>query len=537
MTYIKESFITIAQFLLVLFLPRVNLVIDRAACSQTLACRPLSDKCLYGEMKRKRPATWTPCGSASSSSSSSPRSVSVVVVQTLWLVVAVAITRPSAATCGATSPPPEASSTLLKMHRLYLRQPPHDTGLYDTLHVSPNATAAEIAKSYRRLSRRFHSDKAVDDNGSNDNNGFSSAQQLQRVRDAYEILKDDSTRLHYHRHGLLNAGDAVRLLTASHSGRRTTSGSSNHNNSNNLEELMRLMGFGSCNDAQQPTGGAIESNSGVDPNTLRAYSVAANLIETMRPVIEGALSEAAFVDALIEQCDRLKRTAFGAQILRCIGRAYRYSGQKRIVERRCDQKLRLQLLLPPPSVRDAWRDFKLLASAAVVGGRAVLQEQLMNRATTSTNKGSSDRLRIEDTTNSLLGDMHTPLDVDEGNFQPYTDDEIKDREQMKARRVLLESMQVEALWKVCKIDRDRTIRRACDLILNYEYFFYTPPPPPQQQYQADHTPPHTYAVDGWVGSTGLAIPARMGQERAARLLVLMGDIMVRRSKVDTAWME
>jgi hypothetical protein len=50
---------------------------------------------------------------------------------------------------------------LLKMHELYTRQPPHDTSLYDLLEVSPNATNAEIAKSYRQITRRLHPDKQV----------------------------------------------------------------------------------------------------------------------------------------------------------------------------------------------------------------------------------------------------------------------------------------------------------------------------------------------------------------------------------------
>ena len=85
--------------------------------------------------------------------------------------------------------PPDASSTLLKMHRLYMMQPPHDASLYTVLRVSPNATVAEITKSFRKLTRELHPDKAEHSRMSEKER----EQRLQQVRQAYEVLKDDAT--------------------------------------------------------------------------------------------------------------------------------------------------------------------------------------------------------------------------------------------------------------------------------------------------------------------------------------------------------
>ena len=56
---------------------------------------------------------------------------------------------------------PELTSTALRIHKVYTQQPPHDTQLYDILQVNPNATQAQISKSYRQLSRKYHPDKLL----------------------------------------------------------------------------------------------------------------------------------------------------------------------------------------------------------------------------------------------------------------------------------------------------------------------------------------------------------------------------------------
>lgn len=132
---------------------------------------------------------------------------------------------------------PEASSTLLKMHRLYMSQPPHDASLYNILAVSPNATQAEITKSYRRLTRALHPDK-------HHPRHYHFTQQeceerLKQVQQAFEVLKDDSTRLPYHRFGLLDTNMAAFLLTGGKVGTTSISPSPDQ------ERLLQLMGFSS----------------------------------------------------------------------------------------------------------------------------------------------------------------------------------------------------------------------------------------------------------------------------------------------------
>lgn len=109
-----------------------------------------------------------------------------------------------------------------------------------------------------------------------------------------------------------------------------------------------------------------------------------------------------------------------------------------------------------------------------------------------------------------------------------TTEDIKEQERQKAQTALLESLQVEALWKISKIDLDRTIQEACNLVLTGEYFFF---PWHQSNSNWGRNP------DGWVGQTGEIIDTNVGRLRAAAALVMIGDIMVQCSKEGTAWME
>lgn len=415
---------------------------------------------------------------------------------------------------------PDASSTLLRMHRLYLRQPPHDTGLYDVLQVSPNATAAEISKSYRKLSKRLHPDKQQ-----RNTNDDSAKRELERVRQAYELLKDDRTRLPYHRHGLLDLQDAVYLLT----------GRGLQSNDPRLRELLRLIGYYAADDDANCSTRRLSQS---EEHERRVWFLAANLVELVRPVVEGALSEASLMDHVIQHCDRLKGLPLGAQIVRCVGRAYRYTGRR--VLRRHKRKGNARALLLPPtqlldfqeSMRDSLRHAKHVATAAVAGGRVVLEE----RAAKKTNVARSSVPAISDICwsdgfGAIPGDddsEHCLIDDE----QPPADEEIKLTERRKADAALLESLQVEALWKICKIDLDRTVREACSLILDGEYFFFP-------SHLTNDAPRSAAAAgsDGWVGSTGIAVTADVGRLRTASILVRMGDIMVQRSKEGTAWME
>jgi DnaJ domain len=425
---------------------------------------------------------------------------------------------------------PEASSTLLRLHQQYLRQPPHDTTLYDVLQVSPNATASEIDKSYRKLSRKLHPDKQGNAVGNED-----TKEELERVRQAYEVLRDDRTRLPYHRHGLVNAHDAVLIL----SGR-----GGYHRDPALIQELLQLMGYCGTDPGQQQ-----HHPSPMQERQQRVWIIAANLIELMRPVVEGALTDDSYLmDHVIRQCDRLKSLPLGAQIVRCVGRAYRYQGRRAM--QKYKQYATYGLNHPnrhgPPRplvaefkdvVSDAVREAKQIATAAVAGSRVLWNERALLH---------SKRVEPDEHGPSFFGsppfeagddvDIDTLLDGTE--YAPLTDEDINEKEKRKADLVLLESLQVEAFWKICKIDLDRVVREACDLILKGDYFFF----PSHYSYPwsgggADEHRNAALGSDGWVGSHGVAIDAATATHKAASLLVRMGDIMVQRSKQGTAWME
>lgn len=376
---------------------------------------------------------------------------------------------------------PEVSSTLLKMHQLYLRQPPHDTSLYDTLEVSPNATSAEIATSYRKICRRLHPDKNPDHDYTD---------QLSRVRTAFEILKHDNTRLSYHRHGLLNAMDAVYILTGSIH-RKAVQKDDEEQRSIQME-LLELMGF-PFHDKEESSPW-FSTFSDDRPKRDRVLHIATTLFERLRPILEGTLPEHLFLDHFMQQCDRWKSLPLGAQILRCIGRAYRYSGERFL-------RKGLPLAGVQDNVLGVARIAKYFANAAVAGGRVVLEERKRKKKK-SPKYVTPKQIHWED--------------MDEGEFA-LSGESIREQELDKAHQAVLESLQVEALWKVCKIDLDRTIRTACELLLEGQ------------------SPMN--AGDGWVGERGETIMADNGRLQLASLLVRMGNIMVHRSKQGTAWME
>ena len=119
-------------------------------------------------------------------------------------------------------------------------------------------------------------------------------------------------------------------------------------------------------------------------------------------------------------------------------------------------------------------------------------------------------------------------DDDDLSSQLHSDEDIKKIEHQKAQQALLESLQIEALWKISKIELDRTIQEACNLILDKNYFFF---PTHQSPTRLDRK----MDGDGWVSSTGKTIDATVGQMMAASALVLMGDVMVKCSKEGTSW--
>lgn len=401
---------------------------------------------------------------------------------------------------------PSLSSTLLRLQRLYLRQPPHDTSLYDTLHVSPNATAAEITKSYRKLSRMLHPDKQT--TTTNNNNNAASAQ-LERVRAAYDVLKEDRTRLRYHRHGLLDAKDAVSILT----GRATaTTCCSGEEDTTALTELLQLMGYNNNNnkDAQRPGDGRRHNNNS------RVVYIATHLFHTIQPVLDGRISVAAWRDTWQAHGDRLKRLPLGAQIVRCIGRAYRAAGQRVLLLQQQRQKKQYYCFF---FLRDVVRQARHMATAAVAGGRVLLEEHKTGKGGNNDCSSWEERIGEEERDNTAIDDDDTACCFDDdGVCEAPTEQELQRRAQERVDAALLESLQIEALWKICKIDLDRTVRKACELVLSRER--------------------RSSSAVGWVSErNGVAVATDAYQAKVAKLLVLLGDTLVMRSKQGTSWLE
>ena len=473
------------------------------------------------------------------------------------------------------------ATTALKMHKLYVGQPPHDTSLYDLLGVAGNATLNEIQKAYRRKSREYHPDKArvrammkrrrgkqKDPDASSSDGDPSAAQedadvdieqqikleeeeceiQLAKLREAYEVLREDQTRLPYHKYGLVDTDTAAELLTGG-SGRYGHQ-SNNQQHSPEQDVLLRLMGY-EPNHHEHHQYHYHYHNTQYQRHQRRVAYLAANLVELIRPVVEGTISQQDLVQHVMAECDQVKSAPLGAQIIRCIGRAYRHTGRQVLREHRRNVEsnpLRAGLNLSN-KVTSKLRDAKHFLEAAYLSGKVVVTEQ-------RTKLGSSiaaSKAELERAVKEALPALDHPLnafgeppggmdcDADIGDDEPLTSEELHEQEQEKAHAAVLSALQVEALWKIAKIELDRTIQEACTRILDGDYFFF-----PSHQQPLHHQSPYGYNDNcrqeygdgqGWVGRSGEIIDTDVGRLRAAAAMVLVGDTMVDCSKDGTSWVD
>jgi DnaJ domain/X-domain of DnaJ-containing len=409
---------------------------------------------------------------------------------------------------------PDISSIHLQMHKMYATNPPHDTKLYEILQIPSNATAAQISKSYRKLSRQYHPDKG------------NQPAKLQELQDAYEILKNDATRLPYHQYGLSDPNVAVAVLLGPHQQQ------SQHLLLDNAHrELLELMGyeyFSSEYTTHESL--ALDAKS---RREKRIRFVAARLVERLRPLVEGSVSPHLVAHRLAYECDQWKRLPMGAQVIRCVGRAYRHAGRDYVQHKKNQANLLDHYSVP---VRQQWRKAKAFWTAFLAAGRAAVTEQAVYRQEqrhkqTKENGKKDASSEIEYYTQGL-NTFQNDADDDAMFSDTSENDGEEDRkftERLRAKQTMLTSLQIEALWKVAKIDLDKVILAACRRVLSQQYFFF----PSHQVIDVQNGA----SSHGWVTSAGRVMDANEALQRTAEALILFGDIMVERSKVETAWKE
>ena len=474
---------------------------------------------------------------------------------------------------------PELTSTALKVHKVYTVFPPHDTFLYEMMEVSPNATLAEITKSYRRLSRQYHPDKQRRrplQSQQNSQRPESAEERLRQIQAAYEILSNDSKRMPYHRYGLIDPNLAAFLLLGprvspnsyyKYLNQQQHSHSSSHSGSvfgataplfEKLDrELLHLMGYDeSTLEVLAMATHAAHHGDGTDPAVVleehRVYTVAALLLESLRPLVEGRLDARLYAHLLSQDCDRWKRLPLGAQIIRSVGRSYRHEGREFLQRRNANQGKKMVLQAQTDlsiGIRRRWRSTKDILEATAVRGRLALAERSYNEQERKRKEQKLNKERkkknmfqtIEYNNNHQYeygsGDTHLPQmddfvwnEDDDCESLEDLEEEQKELEKLKAQHSLLQTLQIEALWKVCKIDLDRIVRRACAMILSGEYFFY-----PSHQSSSEYYADPTHNSHGWVTSSGRTIDVEQAKVAAAEAMVMTGEIMVQQSKEGTSW--
>ncbi len=534
-------------------------------------------------------------------------------------------------------------SNVLQRHRTYYNNRlPHNHYVYDILQVPHNATIQQIQQSYRTLSRIYHPDKRntrrknlpQQQRHESDNDNEVT---LQRIRSAYDLLKNDTKRFLYHRHGIIHSTqedilsilyplDQIQLLS--------WSSSILSYDPLAIEQLHQLMGYYSFSRKTERSSLTwLESDTKAERNhdgriEERIQNMMIFLIERIRPMIESVSATLSdtyehYMDQeLIQQCDRIKILPLGPSILRCVGRAYRYEG-KRIVRHvifqlpspwggmlndkssklpggSANDAANLQYQHQPPQlnaveirrrpmsqyllvmdrVRHTMRHVKHLSTAAFAGSRVYIEERRRRQQQAQNTPHQKVRLDEDESgersnynqyDNEFVFDDHNDIITDSDNNRQYN----TNTNGMSDDVAMLESLQIDALWKVYKIELDSIVRKACRRILAsledpsqnvflpshvsdvvYSYNTYNNNinnnNGPRHQPSSFHSRT-SERYDGWIasdkssnGSNGPTVPiisssiVRRKQQQqllVANILIRMGNIMIERSKVGTSWME
>jgi curved DNA-binding protein CbpA len=500
------------------------------------------------------------------------RLVVVLVVKTLVLLDVRMI--PSLKWSSSSSPfalakkIPELTSTALRLHKIYNQQPPHDRQLYDILQVPPNATQAQITKSYRMLSRKYHPDKKSTQQQQQQHGGDNNTElRLQQLQQAYQVLKDDSTRIFYHKYGLTDPNLAVLLLlgpklhptlwqqTLGKSLVQDATSSSLLLFETLDPDLMRLIGY----DEELML---LKQDITSSPDTVaameerRIQNIASLLVEQMRPIVEGTIEDVAvYRHAIAQQCDRWKRLPLGAQIIRCVGRAYRHVGQDFLQQHpkmygNGGQQRSIQHVTTNAAVglRKRWHSAKHILEAGAISCKLLATEHLWKNKTpqqqqqqqqSSSSKSQQTPIETIEYHNDDDDEIDDFLPLGINDYQVQSLDELEEEQKQEqkyvAQQTMIQALQVEALWKTCKIDIDRVVRKACHMILAGDYFFF-PSYASNEAAFVSGGPTSGNVHHGWVARpSGITVDAQQARLTAAQTMVMFGDILVQQSKQGTSW--
>lgn len=506
---------------------------------------------------------------------------------------------PSSSSCSSSTNTNSKShqNILLKLQSRYNSKPPHSKSLYNILDLNSNCTSEQIVKAYRRKSRDYHPDKFDGD-----------PQKLEQVREAYEVLRKDETRLPYHTFGVLG-GDvksAVDILTGEVS---PSSSSSDKKDDESIKELLSLMGYDGhisnnhrenvifqsnnlppppppSSHQQQHSQSHIKKNSSLQKqkqNQRRMSVIESDLKELVRPLIEGQITQEQMAHLMVQKSQSLKQIPLGPQILRCVGRAYRRAGQlclsnnnnslyhnqrnkDRIKQHlNSDKSLKLLLNTSQHKIKGSIRSAKHFAEAAFATGKLLYTEQKeKSRLLMLSNKNkkkSNDKKQIEyyennrdeedfymnsfsasgsSSSSSSSGEednfmFDDDFLFDESNINGDNDDEQEQqqsKEEQVIHKAIIQILQIEALWKITKIELDRIVFDACTRLLKIRG-------------RNNKNNNHHHHYHGYISTTSggahqqhhEVISSDIMRLRAASALILIGDVYVRCSKEGTSWMD
>eukprot|EP00450_Noctiluca_scintillans_P024350 CAMPEP_0194513774 /NCGR_PEP_ID=MMETSP0253-20130528/46103_1 /TAXON_ID=2966 /ORGANISM="Noctiluca scintillans" /LENGTH=478 /DNA_ID=CAMNT_0039357355 /DNA_START=40 /DNA_END=1476 /DNA_ORIENTATION=- len=195
-----------------------------------------------------------------------------------------------------------------------------ETGLYDALAVSPDATAGQIKKAYYKMAKEHHPDKNPDENAK---------ARFQEISEAYQVLSDETTRAKYDVGGAAGLEqepkmDAKAFYTMMF-------GSEEFEPLVGKMNVLLMMGVDDEGTMPPPPEGTCPEVWKAAQMELdiwkREVSCAMNLADLLKPYVTGT-DETAFRVSVEELASNLGNSAVGRALLSAIGYCYKFEGTR-----------------------------------------------------------------------------------------------------------------------------------------------------------------------------------------------------------------